>query len=162
MNLLETSNLANSLMAKHNLISQGWVFEFDNAKRRFGVCRFRSKVIGLSKPLVSTNDVTEVTDTILHEIAHALVGCGHGHDYVWKAKCREIGCRPERCYTPQEGTRIEGRYQATCGGCKTVFHRYKVKKSTAKSACKCQSHLSWDRKSLLVYVDTKYSLQLAS
>jgi len=32
-----------------------------------------------------------VRDTLLHEIAHALVGTAHGHDEVWKAKCLEIG-----------------------------------------------------------------------
>ena len=40
-------------------------------------------------------DEKHVLDTILHEIAHALVGSHHKHDAVWKAKCKEIGCDPK-------------------------------------------------------------------
>lgn len=32
---------------------------------------------------------------LLHEIAHALVRPGHGHDQVWKDKALQIGCRPD-------------------------------------------------------------------
>ena len=37
-------------------------------------------------------DIDHIRDTILHEIAHALVGPCHGHDAVWRQKAREIGC----------------------------------------------------------------------
>jgi hypothetical protein len=35
----------------------GYKFKFDNAKRRFGLCSYRRKVISLSKPL-ATNNIT--------------------------------------------------------------------------------------------------------
>jgi predicted SprT family Zn-dependent metalloprotease len=53
--------------------------------------RGRPGRIELSKHYVLRNPEHEVLDTILHEIAHALVGPGHGHDEVWKAKCVEVG-----------------------------------------------------------------------
>ena len=37
----------------------------------------------------------DIKDTVLHEIAHAIVGCNHHHDYVWRACCNKIGCKPE-------------------------------------------------------------------
>jgi hypothetical protein len=37
--------------------------------------------------------------TILHEIAHALVGPKHGHDKFWKLKARELGCSAKRCHS---------------------------------------------------------------
>jgi hypothetical protein len=35
---------------------------------------------------------SEILDTILHEIAHALVGHKEAHGPVWVAKAKEIGC----------------------------------------------------------------------
>ena len=37
-------------------------------------------------------------DTILHEVAHALTP-GDNHGPLWRRVCRQIGARPERCYT---------------------------------------------------------------
>jgi SNF2 family DNA or RNA helicase len=34
----------------------------------------------------------ELINTIRHEVAHAIVGPGHGHNEVWADKAREIGC----------------------------------------------------------------------
>ena len=42
--------------------------------------------------------VDHITDTILHEIAHALVGPRHGHNAIWRQKAREIGCTAMRCH----------------------------------------------------------------
>jgi hypothetical protein len=56
-------------------------------KKRFGVCKYRRLNSGYAptgtifiKVMVEVNDVIQVTDTILHEIAHALtLGDGHGY-----------------------------------------------------------------------------------
>ncbi len=53
----------------------------------------------------------EVKDTILHEIAHALVGKAHHHDDVWRAKALEIGCSGRRCHDLQF---TPPRYLVTC------------------------------------------------
>lgn len=50
-----------------------------------------------NKYLESFKDNSEdIKDTVLHEIAHAIVGGRHHHDNVWKACCNKIGCRAER------------------------------------------------------------------
>jgi hypothetical protein len=72
MNLIKTEKLANELLKKHGLINKGWRFEFDNAPRRFGCCKYRSKRITLSKKLTELNDEENVLDTILHEMAHLI------------------------------------------------------------------------------------------
>jgi len=80
-----------------------WNFVWDNkAVQRYGQCRYGSKEIGISKKLASINSLEETKDTVLHEIAHALTGPGHGHDRLWKQKCVLVGARPERCYTPED------------------------------------------------------------
>lgn len=115
-----------ALMLKHGLC--GWKFGFDHSRRRAGFCRAlpgQPGVITLSVYFVDLNAEAEILDTILHEIAHALVGIGHGHDEVWQEKCLEIGARPERCY---DGARVRmphGRWVATCPGCGQVFRRHR-------------------------------------
>jgi predicted SprT family Zn-dependent metalloprotease len=151
MNLIQAKKLAIELMSDHGLLDTGWSFELDNAKTRFGVCRYRSKRIGLSQPLTLVNNEAEVRDTILHEIAHALTP-GHHHDSVWKAKCREIGCRDERCYTKENTVTIAGKYKAVCGGCGKTFERMKRVPRGRKTACLCQNKIKdWSKKKLLEY-----------
>lgn len=98
MELSQARALAIELMEKHQLIDQGWRFGFNNRKINGGYCRFVSKQITLNKIFTLSSGEKEVTDTILHEIAHALCGPKHGHDMVWKRKALEIGCSGNRCF----------------------------------------------------------------
>ena len=77
----------------------GWRLTLDHARRRAGQCDYRTKTISLSRHYVRYADEAHIKDTILHEIAHALVGPKHGHDAVWRSKAREIGCSATRCHT---------------------------------------------------------------
>ena len=74
-----------------------WTFRFNRRRRALGLCCFHRSTIEMSAHLVLLNGSTELRDTLLHEIVHALVGPGHGHDAVWKQKCVEVGARPRRC-----------------------------------------------------------------
>ena len=91
----EAHRLANSLLKEHGLAD--WTFKFDRAKRRFGCCNYSTHTISLSRDLTRLNSKAEVRDTLLHEIAHALTR-GNGHGPAWRAKCLELGARPERYY----------------------------------------------------------------
>lgn len=88
--LMEIGAQAETLLKKHGL--GDWRFGFDQASRRGGLCAFDQREISLSEQFAAAASRAEVTDTILHEIAHALVGPKHGHDAVWKATARRIGC----------------------------------------------------------------------
>lgn len=108
-------------MAEHGL--RGWTLAFDRAKRRAGICRFDRREIGLSAPLAVLHTEAEVRDTVLHEIAHALVGPRHGHDAVWRAAARRIGCSGERCVS-RDAPELEGAWVGHCpAGHRVTRHR---------------------------------------
>ncbi|WP_178132584.1 SprT-like domain-containing protein [Limnoglobus roseus] len=140
--------LAEGRMKRHGLA--GWQFGFNANVRRAGVCKYPTQTrpgrIELSRHFIAHNSADEVLDTVLHEIAHAIVGPNHGHDAAWKAKCVEIGARPERCY----GHHIvmpNGRWQAVCPGCSKVFDRHRRPKQMTGWHCKAcgseKGHLRW-------------------
>lgn len=131
--------LALELMHKHGL--RKWRFKFDPSTRRAGCCNYHNKMISISFELARNASDEDVRDTILHEIAHALVGKKHNHDEVWKAKAREIGCSGERthrlvfsppryhvtcenrCWTHTAERRNRRLICRTCGG-KLVYSPY--------------------------------------
>jgi predicted SprT family Zn-dependent metalloprotease len=152
MNIQTATILADSLMRKHGLISLGWTLELDNSKRRFGMCTHSIRAINLSMPLTELNDEFHVKDTILHEIAHALVGRGHGHGNVWKRKCIEIGAKPVRCYSIAEVTQPQMRYYATCGSCGRVHQKCRIINLEPRRLCNCQKGISWNNRVLLNFV----------
>jgi predicted SprT family Zn-dependent metalloprotease len=116
----EVIQLATDLFAAHGL--HDWSFGLNRRKRSLGMCFYGRRVIELSIYLVENNDASEVRDTLLHEIAHALVGPEHAHDAVWQQKCCEIGARPERC---GQAWMPPGRWQAVCSSCGQRFHRHR-------------------------------------
>lgn len=65
-------------------------------------------------------------DTVRHEYAHAAVwllhpGERHGHDTVWKAMCRKVGCTPKSTApvseTDAELRRQRAKYLVRCESC---------------------------------------------
>ena len=90
-------NLARSEMDKYGLCN--WKLELDYAKVSAGACHFTEKKISFSIHFLKNADQLNINDTILHEIAHALVGPKHGHDRVWKNMAKKIGCSAKRCHT---------------------------------------------------------------
>jgi predicted SprT family Zn-dependent metalloprotease len=90
-----------------------------------GLCVYSRRTIELSIHFVERNPEEEIRDTILHEIAHALVGHRHGHGPVWKKKCLEIGARPVRC---GQAEMPAGQWKASCGSCGKKFDRHRKPK----------------------------------
>lgn len=115
MNLHEAEKLANELMIHHQLT--GWKFQWIGHKTIFGRCTHNKMIIALSSYLTAKRELHEVRNTILHEIAHALVGHSHGHDAVWQRKALEIGCDGKRCGVLPEEAKKDAKYLVACDGC---------------------------------------------
>jgi predicted SprT family Zn-dependent metalloprotease len=122
--------VAEGLVAEHGLV--GWRVVLDRAKTRAGVCRADRREIGLSAPLTALHSPEEVRDTILHEIAHALVGPRHGHDAVWRATARRIGCSADRT---SSGPRPEGPWTGTCPAGHTLTRHRRPTRVVACGSC---------------------------
>jgi predicted SprT family Zn-dependent metalloprotease len=139
------AELAWRLLAAHGL--SGWSFAYNRSKVHLGQCLYGPRLVVLSAHFVELNGDEAVLDTLLHEIAHALVGPGHGHDSVWRAKCLEVGARPERL--SYEVTMPVGRWQAVCPCCGRLHDRHRRPKHLVGwSCCSCgreRGRLTWSQ-----------------
>lgn len=122
MEILKAEILAKELFQVHGLLD--WTLVFDNAKRRLGQTSYQNKKISLSKSLTILNPEEQVKDTILHEIAHALVGSRHGHDNVWREKAISIGCNGER--TTSSIVKVPAKYTITCTLCNSSWQAHRL------------------------------------
>lgn len=111
-----------------------WTFKFNNSRRMLGICKAGKKQIEMSAAYVFQNEEAHVRDTILHEIAHALVGVEHGHDDVWKEMCRLVGCSPKAC--DNSAQLPAGTWQARCTNCLTLFNRHRKPVQLSGIYCK--------------------------
>ena len=129
----QVAALARTLMHHHGL--RGWTFKFDNAKTRFGRCCHSTRTISLSKHWAEARSVELSRITILHEIAHALVGPGAGHGPVWVAKARELGIAGDRC-SSAGGARLERAAQGVCpAGHRTEAHKLPRRVKSCSRCC---------------------------
>lgn len=128
---------ARALMVNFGL--EEWEFGINSNVRRAGVCYYPTRTtpgrIELSAHFADRNPDSEVRDTLLHEIAHALVGPGHGHDAVWQAKCMEIGARPERCYG-EDVDMPKGKWRAVCPSCEREYDRHRRPAASPRWYCR--------------------------
>lgn len=122
MDLDDAARLARTLMDEHGL--REWRFGYDRAKVRAGACHFGDRRISLSRHLTLAHDPAQVRETVLHEVAHALVGPRHGHDRVWRARALAIGATGERCYAGGDEPAVAGRWQGRCAAGHLV-HRHR-------------------------------------
>ena len=137
MDTVTAEQLAWELLEKYGL--DHWRFRFDYAKRRFGSCDYHKRTITLSKHLTLLNPKSEVRDTLLHEIAHALTP-GDNHGTKWQAKCMELGAKPLRCYETEQVNQPEPAYLLVCTKCRKKYPRYRKTKGIYVCRACCDRH----------------------
>ncbi len=141
--LADVESLARLLFARHQAhsgLGTQWTFGFDLSTVRAGVCRYREQRIDLSVSYCLRATRADIENTLLHEIAHAIVGVDHGHDAVWQAKAREIGCTAERCH---QVTHTVSRWIGECG-CRRWFRQRLSRRLRYGAICKaCGRTIEW-------------------
>ncbi|RKU25033.1 hypothetical protein C6497_16800 [Candidatus Poribacteria bacterium] len=145
ISLPDIETMGIQLIQKHedkNELGTGWNFGFDLAPARAGICRYKEKQISLSVTYCLKANKSEIRNTILHEIAHAIVGPDHGHDAVWKAVAEKIGCTAERCHRVEHTT---PRWLGRCG-CGKQWTRQRLTQRARNGICpSCGDNIQWNR-----------------
>lgn len=116
----------------YELLPVGWTWKWDKSITRWGQCIYTTKTLSFSKPLFMHHDLQEARHTILHEIAHALVGGGHHHDKVWKAKCVELGINPSAKHPTQSTLTAGFKYK---GSCPKDHPHYRMRRPSRRISC---------------------------
>ena len=124
------------LFDRHKL--KDWAFGFDFAPNRGGICHFNQQVITLSISYCHRASRHQINDTILHEIAHALAGPGHGHDRLWYAIARRIGCSGDREHFTKHSV---PRWIGHCA-CGDAFRRHRRTKGLY--CVECGETVEWE------------------
>lgn len=90
----DMSTSSTNLLNTHkftSLYEQGWRTCFTKAGNKIASCHYDTKRIEFNLIALQSISESEVKRTIIHEIAHALVGPGHGHGLIWIEKAKSIG-----------------------------------------------------------------------
>jgi hypothetical protein len=95
----EAEKLLKLFIREHGL--KGWKARIDvgsvfpDKEQTFGFCLVGLKQIHITPFCIQRCTPLEIKDTVLHEIAHALVGNGvkHAHGVEWQGMAEKIGVR---------------------------------------------------------------------
>ncbi len=132
------------MLARHKRdyqLDARWRARFDLAPSRAGVCDYRHKLICLSVSYCLRAPEDELRDTILHEIAHALVGPGHNHDRTWKLAALRIGCTAARC---SEVEHTAGKWVGRCACSRPILRKRLSRRVRTEGRCPvCRQRILW-------------------
>lgn len=130
------------LLAEHGLGHMDVVIT--RTKKALGQCVFLASkpfAIRLSGWWIDRADDATITDTIRHEVAHAIAGIAAGHGPQWQRVAKELGANPEQYATSEtvkEITKTHSKYVATCGnGHQVHFDRMGRHWREGNYRCKC-------------------------
>lgn len=153
MNRNDLHRLTRTLMDEHGLTD--WKIQLGRSKSTAGMCKYGIRTIQMSEPLASVRTDESTRMTVLHEIAHALVGPRHGHDSVWQRKCLEIGGNGLAKYVDlaaEDRAKIS-RYTGTCPNGHLQNRQARSEKMFRTSCAKCSRY--YDPKFAFTWVDNQ-------
>lgn len=89
--------LKNDVMGEEDVI-----FSINDSKENAAICYDNPLEIQMSRYFLESPVASKekIDDILLHELAHAVVGPGEGHNAKWKEFAKSIGCTSEVCAGP--------------------------------------------------------------
>jgi predicted SprT family Zn-dependent metalloprotease len=137
LNLSDAASLARDLMDEHLI---GWEFEFSNRKGALGDCSYSRMTIRMSREFVKHASESEIRNTMLHEIAHAMVGPGHNHDSVWRRKHISLGGNGSRTGNMTVSSYL---YTGVCACGANYFKAHRLGSTLRNGTHTCGGSVTW-------------------
>jgi predicted SprT family Zn-dependent metalloprotease len=120
---------ANALITLH--LDETWVFGFDNAKTRAGLCNYTDRRISVSRYLAARYEDDEIHQVLLHEVAHAIAGTRAGHGAKWKAVAADLGYEGKRLHDGETAS----EFAPWVGTCPAGHLHYRYRRPARALAC---------------------------
>lgn len=157
MDLNRAREIVTHLTTLH--LSDEWSVNYDNHVKRAGMCAYRTKTLHFSLKFAEQETEAEFTDTVIHEIAHALT-IGHKHDAVWKRQARALGGTGTRTTR----TQLPDEEYPWVGTCATGTHKFKYLRKPKIAdqpsvRCRCGSVRNEDGKISWTHKGAPYGVQ---
>ena len=127
--LARVRHWADALITLH--LDPSWTFDFDNAKKRAGLCNFTAKRITVSRYLAARYGDDEIHQILLHEVAHALAGARAGHGPAWRSVAAGLGYDGKRTHDGE----IADDLAPWVGTCAAGHTHYRYRQPTRVLAC---------------------------
>lgn len=113
MDLFDAEILAKELISRAGLDYEfGWI----RARNTYGRCSYKNRTIYLSSTLTPLCSPEDVTNTIIHEICHALTPRAK-HGKAWQDKMREFGREPSTLVNYNVDRTSLANWLAVCKAC---------------------------------------------
>ncbi len=116
---------------ERHLPKSDWFFEFDNGKRRAGLCNYTDHRISISRYLADIHTVDESLQVLAHEIGHALCAPSEGHSKKWLATAKSLGYRAQKF----SGNEIAREVAPWVGHCPRGHEHYRYRRPTRQLSC---------------------------
>jgi hypothetical protein len=148
MNTNEFLMFARQCMDDHGLHNLD--LALDKGLKRLGGCHYK-RIDGKMQPVkitfsrayIEKGNQEQILNTVLHEIAHALVPYSVNHGPVWVDKCKEIGyTNPRVC----QDAGMRKTFKAVCYKCGDLpgFRKGYRKPSSRGLVHSCLSSIKWE------------------
>lgn len=123
-----------------NVAGFGWRFGTNTNKSSLGRCIYSKRTLELSRHFLGAVPVTDMWNTVLHEIAHAIAGPYAGHGHLWKRIHTALGGTAEATATldaeAREKVQARSKWHGVCPADPShTFARHRMTASVRTSAC---------------------------
>jgi predicted SprT family Zn-dependent metalloprotease len=149
MNKSQIEEIVKNTCISHNIPMPKEITINPRLKKVLGKCRGASGkyTIELNQSYIENGNEIDITDTIIHEIAHGITPPGAHHGYAWKINAISLGAIPNRA---KETGLIKGMHMYVCFLCGKYAMRYNNSSRFINANHKCNNttsqlnHYIWD------------------